>query len=138
MLPRIEELARDMIRQPGVSSQGLQELTDFFNSASFSPPDDYLDFMRDSNGAEGNVGEKAYLAIYSIQEMRERNAASQAIEPLLFFFGSNRGGEGYAFDLSRADKQIIAIAQDDLDRTYAADMGTSLLEFLEGLDAHFS
>jgi hypothetical protein len=138
MLPRIEELARDMIRQPGASSKDLQELRDFFNSAGVSPSDDYLDFMKDSNGAEGNVGEKAYLAIYGIQEMRERNAASQAFEPQLLFFGSNRGGEGYAFDLSRADKQIIAIQEIDLDRTYADDMGTSLLEFLEDLDAHYS
>ena len=138
MLPRIEKLARDMIRQSGASSEDLKELRGFFDSTNFSPPEDYLEFMQESNGAEGNVGQKAYLAIYSIQEMRESNAASQAFEPLLLFFGSNRGGEGYAFDLSRADKQIIAIAQDDLDRTYAADMGTSLLEFLEGLDAHCS
>ena len=94
--------------------------------------------MKDSNGAEGSVGEKAYLAIYSVQEMREHNATSQTFEPLLLFFGSNRGGEGYAFDLSRADKQIIAIEEIDLDRTYADDMGTSLLEFLERLDLHYA
>jgi hypothetical protein len=138
MLPRIKELARDMVRQPGASSQHLNELRDFFNSINFSPPDDYVEFMKESNGAEGNVGKKAYLAIYSVQEMREHNALSQVLEPQLLFFGSNRGGEGYAFDLSRADKQIIAIAQEDLDRTYANDMGTSLLEFLEGLDSHYS
>ncbi|MGA3237192.1 MAG: hypothetical protein ABSG03_12870 [Bryobacteraceae bacterium] len=70
--------------------------------------------------------------------MREHNAASQAFEPQLLSVGSNRGGEGYAFDLSRADKQIIAIEEIDLDRTYADDMGTSLLEFLENLDPHYS
>jgi SMI1 / KNR4 family (SUKH-1) len=138
MLPRIEELARDMIRQPGASSQELQDMRDFFASTNFSPPHDYIEFMKESNGAEGSVGQRAYLAIYSIQEMREHNAARQALEPQLLFFGSNRGGEAYAFDLSRADKQIIAIEEIDLDRTYAADMGSTLLEFLEGLDAHYS
>jgi hypothetical protein len=104
----------------------------------FSPAEDYLDFMKEANGAEGNVGRNAYLAIYSIQEMKTLNTGTQTLEPQLLFFGSNMGGEGYAFDLSRPGKPIVAIELDTLDRRYADDMGSSLLQFLEALDARYA
>jgi hypothetical protein len=123
---RIEQLTLEMERRP----PALAELAQFCASGDFTPPTDYIEFMGETDGAEGNVG-NAYFRMYGTQEMTQCNTVNQSIEPGLLFFATNLGGEGYAFDLALAETRIIAVEFVTLDRTEADYMGSTSLEFLE-------
>jgi len=62
-------------------------------------PDDYLEFMRWRNGGEGAVGEEGYAHLCAVGELAEFNAAYAELDHLSGFllFGSDRGGEAFAF-----------------------------------------
>ena len=117
-----------MDRRPGVSVQQLQAI---FSPLNFTPPHDYLQFMSETNGSEGPIGVLGYLAIYSTQELLDCNAQTMTVEPGILFFATNRGGEGYAFELDKRSSGVIAVEFADLDRKRARPMGKTFLEFLE-------
>lgn len=117
-----------MDRRPGVSNQQLQAI---FSPLNFTPPADYLQFMAETNGSEGPIGALGYLAIYSAQELLDLNAQTMTVEPGVLFFATNRGGEGYAFEMGKPSNSIVALELADLDRGRARRMGRNLLEFLE-------
>lgn len=127
MEPKIEQLTAQMDRKPGASIEDIQSAFSPFN---FEPPGDYVEFMTETNGSEGRVG-RSYLALFSLEELKNRNASTRDIEPNLLFFGSDRGGEGYAFELDGVPGSIVAVEFVDLDRTRAKRLGCTLLEFLE-------
>ena len=121
-----------MDRRPGASHSQLQAV---FSPLNFHPPDDYVEFMTETNGSEGPVGPLGYLASYSTQELLDRNAETMTVEPGILFFATNRGGEGYAFELDRPSRGVVAVEFDDLDRTRARPMGKTFLEFLEAVSS---
>jgi hypothetical protein len=121
-----------MDRRPGVSPQQLEAI---FTPLNFRPPDDYVGFMAETNGSEGPIGALGYLAIYSTQELLDCNAQTMTLEPGILFFGTDRGGEGYAFELDTPSNGIVAVEFADLDRTRAKSMGKTFAEFLEMLSS---
>jgi hypothetical protein len=74
---------------PGLIAQSQARL-------SFTLPLDYVQFLHRMNGGEGFLGEHAYVALWRVEELRERNAGYEVAEfaPGLFLFGSNGGGRG--------------------------------------------
>jgi hypothetical protein len=66
-------------------------------------PADYIAFLLYANGGEGWVG-KCYVVLCRLEEIFERNRACGFDEfaPGLLAFGSDGGGEAFAFDM-RAD-----------------------------------
>ncbi len=68
-------------------------------------PEDYKVFLQLSNGGEGFVGEQ-YLILWRVEEIIGLNREYEVAEyaPGLILFGSNGGGEAFAFDIR--DKQI--------------------------------
>jgi hypothetical protein len=102
---------------------------------SFPLPLDYVEFLQRMNGGEGFLG-KAYVALSRVEKLSEMNAGYEVPEfaPGLFLFGSNLGGEGFAFDTRTGQFQIVAVPlmdMDDLDN--AIVIGTNFREFLEVL-----
>src|SRR5438270_13821026 len=69
-----------------------------------SLPGRYKSFLAKSNGGEGFVGD-AYVMLWRAEELLELNKAYQVADygPGLLSFGSNGGGEAFAFDM-RSDK----------------------------------
>jgi hypothetical protein len=67
-------------------------------------PEDYRAFLRLANGAEGFVGD-AYVALYELDHILERHRMSDESEYLVF--GSNGGGEAFAFDCSRTRPPVV-------------------------------
>ena len=103
---------------------------------SFLLPLDYVQFLQRMNGGEGFLGEHAYVALWRVEELRERNAGYEVAEfaPGLFLFGSNGGGEAFAFDTRSGQLQIVAvpfIGMDDL--ADAIVIATNFRAFLEAL-----
>ncbi len=68
-------------------------------------PEDYKTFLQLNNGGEGFVGEQ-YLILWRVEEIIGLNREYEVAEyaPGLILFGSNGGGEAFAFDIR--DKQI--------------------------------
>jgi hypothetical protein len=88
------------------------------------------------NGGEGFLGEHAYVALWRVEELGERNAGYEVAEFArgLFLFGSNGGGEAFAFDTRTGQFRIVAvpfIGMDDL--ADAIVIATNFRTFLEVL-----
>lgn len=129
---RVARLTTRMDRRPGASANDLETIGSYLR---FKPPNDYVEFMSETNGSEGPIGADGYLAIYTTQELLDCNAHMMELEPGILFFGTNRGGEGFAFELDRPSHGIIAVEFADLDRARARPMGKTLVEFLEILSS---
>jgi hypothetical protein len=130
MDPKVAQLTSRMDRRPRTSAEDLRTIFSYLN---FEPPVDYVEFMSETNGSEGPIGDSAYLAIYSAQELLDCNGQTMELEPGILFFATDRGGTGYAFELDRRPTGIVAVEFADLDRASARAMGRSLLEFLQAL-----
>lgn len=81
------------------------DLVDFqrvVSSANVLMPEDYLSFMKDSNGAEGIVGEGYYLQLWGLDELEKINTDYSVNEFAngYFVFGTNGSGKAFAFKKS--------------------------------------
>jgi hypothetical protein len=105
-----------------------------FEDAAFQLPDDYKRFLRRTNGGVGFVG-NAYVDLWPIERLRELNDAYEVGQYArgLFFFGSDGGGEAFAFDRRSATLPIVSVPFVGLELEQARPMGASFEEFLEQL-----
>src|SRR5437016_3023763 len=78
---------------------------------SFTLPADYVAFLRKANGGEGFIGGGGYLMLWPIEKLIEHNLGYQTAEivPGLYLFGSNGGGEAFAFDTRSAACPIVMV-----------------------------
>ena len=92
---------------PPADAASIQQ---FQTEAGLRLPEDYANFLRARDGGEGFIGD-AYLILWRVGELLELNKAYQVAEyaPGLILFGTNGGGEAFAFD-SRSDaKPIVSV-----------------------------
>ena len=97
-------------------------------------PDQYISFMMDSNGAEGNIG-SSYLAIWTTEQIVQLNKEYEVSDftPGLVYFGSDGGEMAYAFD-NRLEK--ITIVEFPFESISIEDVklcGTTFTGFLKHL-----
>ena len=94
----------------GASEQTLRELR---AGAPIGVPDSYFDFLRLTNGGEGSLGgvEPGWFMPWPAEEVLHNNLGYNVAEflPGLFAFGSNGGGELFAFDLRETGKGSIVM-----------------------------
>lgn len=100
-----------------------------------SLPIEYLEFMMESNGADGFVGPNSYLILWPIDELAPLNETSgvHKFAPGLLLFGSDGGGTGYAFDTRLEDMPIVDIPFIPLSLEEAKACAHSFIEFLDYL-----
>ena len=72
-------------------------------------PADYAEFMLETNGGEGDVREAAWVQLWPVESLVKQNAEYQAAEfyPGFVLFGSDGGGEAYAFDTRSRRASIV-------------------------------
>lgn len=98
---------------------------------------DYIEFMKNANGAHGSVGEE-HLIVFPAQEIKRINEAA-AVERFalgLLIFASNGGGQSYAFDLRHEQTSIVKFYDMDLgdeEPVWCADSFEGLLTYLAGV-----
>ena len=94
-------------------------------------PDEYLRFMRCANGGEGAIG-RAHAQLWTIEELLQSNAACGVNEfcPEVFVFGSDGGGEAYAFD-RRTTPWSFVLVPFIVDLAVAVPRGATFDEFLD-------
>lgn len=74
-------------------------------------PKEYADFLCFANGGEGFIGDGAYIILWKLEDLIKLNLAYQVTKYAngLFLFGSDGGGEAFAFDLRVPTKPIISV-----------------------------
>jgi hypothetical protein len=117
---------------PGASEEVLQAVT---KALGVALPHDYRAFLHASNGGEGLLGEN-YVALWKAEDLAPLNAGYEVARdaPGLLLFGSDGGGEAYAFDTRESPwvvVQVPFIGMGDVDS--AIPRGSSFTEFLENV-----
>ncbi len=98
-------------------------------------PNEYSDFLQSCNGGEGFIGPNAYVIFWQLGELMEMNTAYEAEEyaPGLFLFGSDGGGDAFAFDMRNPSKPIVSVPFVGMELALAKPMGSSFPDFIEKL-----
>jgi hypothetical protein len=95
-----ELLAAPFALRPSVEPFVVREL-----QAQLPPvvPVDYFEMFRLGNGGAGDVGGGNYAEFWSIDELEVNNREYEVLQqaPGLILFGSNGGGEAFAFDTTQ-------------------------------------
>ena len=127
---RFVALTQTMTRKPGADLTVVKEVEAKLNLVL---PEDYIRFITTYNGAEGFIGEN-YLQLWSIEDLpQDLYNRDDELYPGLIFFGSDGGGEGFAFDTRSSDLPIVMVpwiaSIEDI-----RFMAASFLGFLENLE----
>ena len=85
-------------------------LMQFNARAAFELPGEYVHFLTRSNGGEGFVN-RAYVILWRVEELLDFNVGYEVSlnAPGLFLFGSDGGGEAFAFDRRRPEMSIVRV-----------------------------
>ena len=97
-------------------------------------PQDYAEFLQQADGGEGFVG-NAYLILWRVGDLVEMNKAYQVAEyaPGLIVFGSDGGGEAFAFDTRTEAQPIVSVPFVGMELKSARPMALTFKAFLEDL-----
>ena len=114
---------------------GAVNIEEFEEDSGVRLPKDYINFLRRSDGGEGFIGPNAYVIFWRLSELEEMNKAYQVGEyaPSLFIFGSDGGGEAFAFDARTPEKPIVSVPFVGMELDLARHMGATFNEFLAHL-----
>jgi len=98
-------------------------------------PSEYLEIFSFINGGEGFISDN-YCRLYSIEDLMPLNESFSVKEfaPELFIFGSNGGGEAFAFNTTSSPFSIVEIPFIPMDMKWAKLLGNTMSEFF----SHFS
>ncbi|WP_437480031.1 SMI1/KNR4 family protein [Sorangium sp. So ce1014] len=105
----IDSLAAQLERNPPALAR---DIASFASNSQLSLPPGYIEFMRQSDGAEGPIGKNGrYLVLWSLAKILELNAQYHIDEfaPHLLAFGSDGGGEAFAFDRRTEPATIVRV-----------------------------
>ena len=97
-------------------------------------PDDYLAFMSEHDGGEGNLGEYNYGCFYRLEELKEVNDEYEVQEnwPGYVVIGSDMSGQLWAYCPER--KTYCKIDSDNTDEDTYYTISDSFEEFLNNMD----
>ena len=97
----------------------------------FPLPKSYTEFLLIANGGEGFIPD-SYVIFWRVENLVSRNAAYNVAEfaPGLFLFGSNGGGEAFAFDTCSKTCSIVSIPFVTMDKSDARPAAPDFLAFL--------
>jgi hypothetical protein len=97
--------------------------------------EDYVQFLEWVNGGEGFIGKNVYIILWRVEELLEMNTAYHVAEyaPGLFLFGSDGGGEAFAFDTRSDANQIVSVPFVGMELSLARALAPNFGQFLEKL-----
>ncbi|HOK39375.1 MAG TPA: SMI1/KNR4 family protein [Bacteroidales bacterium] len=115
------------------SPASLEKILSLEKDLGIKLPDQYIEFMMNSNGAEGMIG-NSYLVLWTIEEIIPYNNSYSVPEfaPGIIVFGSNGAGEAYGFDV-RQGNQIVMMPFIGLTNIEITKLANSFFGFLKHL-----
>ncbi len=128
MLAFLREVAPHLLLQPGAEEAAITQAQ---RDLGCTFPDEYLAFLRTSNGAEGMLASGDYVVLWPAENLTACNHDYQIAEccPEVVAFGSNDGGEVFVFRRSNGHIAIVPLIGLELDQV--VDVAPSFTEFLE-------
>lgn len=136
MEPSTQAFLRGILKAPcagsGASDERLQAM---MTEIGYRLPDDYLDFMRKSNGYTGGVGANGFISVWPVEEIVPTNKANRYLEwiPGLVLFASNESGDFYAFDMRVGQPTVVFVPAIPLELQSAVDLAPTFMGALERL-----
>jgi cell wall assembly regulator SMI1 len=112
------------------------EIETFEREAAITLPPDYHEFLRFTDGGEGFIGPNSYAMLWKANELLQFNSDYQVKDyaPGLLLFGSNGGGEAFAFDLrAQVEQSVVSIPFVGMDLSEALPLAKTFDGFLEQL-----
>lgn len=111
------------------------DIEHFEEEAGFSLPAEYQLFLHNHDGGEGFIGPNAYVILWRLAELSEMNLAYEVDQyvPGLFFFGSDGGGEAFAFDRRTKEMSIVSVPFVGMELDLAQPIATTFGEFFNVL-----
>lgn len=119
-------------QEPPATEASLQML-DKIQNIKF--PEYFLDFLKESNGGEGFIGENSFI-LWKTEELEQLNREYEVENnaPGIFLFGSNGGGEAYGFDTRKTPYTIVIIPFIGMDLEDAIPLAENFLDFFIKLE----
>ncbi len=113
----------------------MNEIVDFKRKTNINIPNEYVKFLKMFGGGEGIIGKNSYVILWSISELPDMNMLYKVKEyaPGFFIFGSDGGGEAYAFDTRTPAMPINSIPFVGMEPSLARMIASSFNTFLEVL-----
>ena len=102
---------------------------------TFELPHDYIEFLRASNGGEGFLGQN-YVMLWRVEELKPLDDSYEVAQyaPKLLLFGSNGGGEAYAFNMRVSPWAVVKVPFIGMgDAQSAILLACSFAEFLNNM-----
>lgn len=118
--------------RPSASDDAIAECEDVLNTRL---PQDYIAFVKVSNGVEGFMGSNAYLVLWRVEELASMNLSYEVARNAvgLLLFGSDGGGEAYGFDTRVQPNPVVRVPFVGMSWGLAQPMGETFRTFLERL-----
>ena len=126
-----DALLKDGVLNPPASESAIRGAA---SALGISLPADYVDFLRKHNGGEGFAGNNS-VVLFKAEELKPFNDAYEIKEyaPGLILFGSNGGGEGYAFDTRNGSMSVVRVPFIGMELRYAKPIGKTFTDMLHQL-----
>lgn len=123
----ITKLFEGFEKRPPLELAKIQEAVQAIN---LELPPEYLEIFSFINGGEGFIGDN-YCRLYQLDELVLLNESFWVKEfaPEIFIFGSNGGGEAFAFDITKNPYTIVQIPFIPMDISYIDLIGKTISEF---------
>ena len=98
-------------------------------------PEDYLNFLRRSDGAEGAIGRKNYLVLWPAEEVEIANKeyAANEFTPGLVLIGTDGGNTGYGFDCRVTPPVVVEMPLVGMNWMDARTLGSDFSSFIRAL-----
>jgi hypothetical protein len=130
MNDRLLQLTRTLTKRPGAIPSAIDEAMAVLN---LCPPQDYVDFLLESNGAEGFMPGGRYLMLDSVVQLvpcKEPYGVGSS-GPGLVAFGSDGASMLFAFDVRQLPLSIVEVDSTCMELSPVTPCGHTFLEFLE-------
>jgi hypothetical protein len=129
---QMRKLIELMETNPPATDEAIKEAEDELGMAF---PKEYREFMLESNGVEGRIGQNSYLAIWPDEEIVQANKDYKIDEftPGLVYFATDSGSMAYAFDKRCEGTPIMETPDDSIhieEAVKIADTFTGFLQYL--------
>jgi hypothetical protein len=132
MNEQMKRLTEKMKSRPQATEEGIEDAE---TELGIIFPEEYREFMLESNGAIGCIGENSYLNIWAIENIAQYNADYEVNEynPGLVYFGSSGGGLAYAFDKRKKGTPIVSVPFQSIDLIQLEQIADTFTGFLQHL-----
>lgn len=118
----------------------IEEIENAEKALGVSLPASYREFLKTSNGAEGNIGEEFYLMLWKVEDLAELNEAYGVDEFAggLLLIGSDGADTAFGFDKRIATMSVITVPFMDMSLDEVQIIGEDFVDLLkrlhEGID----